>query len=82
MHRLVYSAKRVPDSRHTVDIDLPKCQTYKWTVRPAYQVGNDVKFGAWMRFKSDTSTGNGNVGNKASEAPAYIQDLASLKIKC
>jgi hypothetical protein len=81
MHRLVYSAKRVPDPRHTVEFEL-ECRTYRWTVRPAYQVGNDIKFGAWMRFKSDTSTGNGNVGNKASEAPAYIQDLASLKIKC
>jgi len=81
MHRLVYSARQVPHPRHTVEFEL-ECRTYRWTVRPAYQVGNDVKFGAWMRFKSDTSTGNGNVGNKASEAPAYIQDLASLKIKC
>jgi hypothetical protein len=81
MHRLVYSARQVPDPRHTVEFEL-ECRTYRWTVRPAYQVGNDVKFGAWMRFKSDTGTGNGNVGNKASEAPAYIQDLASLKIKC
>ncbi len=81
MHRLVYSAKQVPDPRHTVEFEL-ECKTYRWTVRPAYQVGNDIKFGAWMRFKSDTSTGNGDVGNKASEVPAYIRDLASFKIKC
>lgn len=81
MHRLVYSAKQVPDPRHTVEYEL-ECRTYRWTVRPAYQVGSDIKFGEWMRFKSDTNTGNGNVGMKASEAPAYIQDLASLKIKC
>ena len=82
MHRLVYSEKRVPDPRHTVDMDLEECKTYKWTVRPVYQVGSDIKFGEWMRFKSGTITGNGNVGLKASEAPAYLQDLASFKIKC
>ena len=40
------------------------------------------RFGEWMRFKTDTVTDNGNIGRKASEAPAYIQDFASLKIKC
>jgi hypothetical protein len=82
MHRLVYSAKRVPDPRHTVAVELEKCKTYRWTVRPSYQVGSDTRFGAWMRFKTETGTGNGNVGEKASEAPAYIQDFASLEIKC
>jgi len=31
---------------------------------------------------SETASGNGNVGRKASEAPAYIQDFATLQIKC
>ena len=82
MHRLVYSAKHVPDPRHTVAVELEKCKTYRWTVRPSYRVGSDTRFGEWMRFKTDTVTDNGNVGRKASEAPAYIQDFASLNIKC
>ncbi len=82
MHRLVYSAKHVPDPRHTVAVELEKCKTYRWTVRPSYQVGSDLRFGEWMRFKTETGTGNGNVGKKASAAPAYIQDFASLNIKC
>ena len=82
MHRLVYSAKHVPEPRHTVVVDLEKCKTYRWTVRPSYQVGSDTRFGEWMRIKTDTGSGNGNVGTKASVAPAYIQDFASLAIKC
>jgi len=81
-HRLVYSAKHVRESRHTIAEELEACKTYRWSVRPAYHVGSDIKFGEWMRFNSDTHTGKANVGRKASEAPAYIQDFASLKIKC
>lgn len=82
MHRLVYSAKHVPEPRHTVAAGLEKCKTYRWTVRPSYQVGSDTRFGEWMRIKTETGSGNGNVGTKASVAPAYIQDFASLAIKC
>ncbi|MGI9247822.1 MAG: hypothetical protein ACR2QI_02330 [Woeseiaceae bacterium] len=81
-HRLVYSAKHVREPRHTIAEELEACKTYRWSVRPAYHVGNDIKFGEWMRFSSDTHTGKANVGRKASEAPAYIQDFASLNIKC
>ncbi len=82
MHRLVYSAKQIQASRHTVAGTLEGCKTYRWSVRPSYHVGNDIKFGEWMRFSSDTYTAKANVGKKASQAPAYIQDFASLKIKC
>lgn len=81
-HRLVYSAKRVQEPRHTVSVDLEKCKSYRWSVRPSYSIGSDTRFGEWMRFNSDTVTGNGNVGRRASDAPAYIQDFALLKIKC
>jgi hypothetical protein len=81
-HRLVYSAKHVRESRHTVAEELEACKTYRWSVRPAYHVGSAIKFGEWMRFSSDTHTGKANVGRKASEAPAYIQDFALLNIKC
>ena len=82
MHRLVYSAKQVPESSHKVAEELKGCKSYRWSVRPSYRVGSDVKFGEWMRFSSDTYTGKANVGKKASAAPAYIQDFALLNIKC
>ena len=80
--RLVYSAKQVSESRHIVAEDLEACKTYRWSLRPSYRIGSDRKFGEWMRFNSDTYRGTANVGRKASEAPAYTQDFASLNVKC
>lgn len=82
MHRLVYAAKQLTESSHTVAEELETCKSYRWSVRPSYRVGSDIKFGEWMRFSSDTYTGKANVGKKASLAPAYTQDFALLKIKC
>lgn len=80
--RLVYSAKQVSEPRHIVGEGLEACETYRWSVRPSYRVGSDRKFGEWMRFESNTYSSKANVGRKASEAPAYTQDFASLNIKC
>jgi hypothetical protein len=82
MHRPVYSAKRVHGHSHTVAEELEGCKKYRWSVRPSYRVGNDVKFGEWMRFNSGMNTKKGKAGTSASEAPAYIHDFASLEIKC
>jgi len=88
LHRLVYSQKQVPEPMHTLGFDIQDCETYRWSVRPSYHVDGNIKYGEWMRFEPDannettTPTGNGNVGRKASEAPAYIQDFATLQIKC
>jgi hypothetical protein len=80
LHRPVYSRQQIQDPRHTVTVELDACQSYRWSVRPSYHVDGDIRYGEWMR--SDTATGNGNVGMKASKAPAYIQDFAALDIKC
>jgi hypothetical protein len=80
LHRPVYSRQQIQDPRHTVAVELDACQSYRWSVRPSYHVDGDIRYGEWMR--SDTATGNGNVGKKASKAPAYIQDFAALDIKC
>lgn len=82
LHRLVYAAKQVPDPQHTVAEELDCGNTYRWSVRPVYQVGGDIKFGDWMRFASDNYTAKANVGRQLSVAPAYVQDFASLRIKC
>lgn len=81
MQRLVYAAKQVPQPSHTVAEELP-CKTLRWSVRPSYRVANGRKFGEWMRFSSDTYNPKANEGRRASEAPAYIQDFASLTLKC
>lgn len=80
--RPVYSAKQVPGLQHTVTVPLEACKTYRWTVRPSYHREGDRKNGWWMRAPSPTSGNNGNVGRAVSEAHAYIQDFASLEIKC
>jgi hypothetical protein len=81
-HRLVYAAKQVPEPRHTLEENLEACKTYRWSVRPSYRVDGKRKFGEWMRFRSNDYPGQANVGRKASEAPAYTQDFASLNVKC
>lgn len=86
IHRLVYAEEQVRDPFHTLEFEIDACKTYRWSVRPSYHVAGDIKFGEWMRFNSDTDveadTEKGMVGKKASEAPAYIEDFAMLKIEC
>ena len=92
LHELVYAAEQIPDPSHTIAIELEACQTYRWSVRPIYHVGSDIKLGEWMRFSPDTEsesepgetplTAKAMIGRNASEAPAYIQDFATLEIKC
>mgnify|MGYP000057739569 CR=1 FL=1 len=77
--RPVYRATQVPEPSHTVTAPLAACQTYRWTVRPVYRVGDEIKYGAWMRSGTE---GNGNIGKQASEAPAYLYDFAQLEVKC
>jgi hypothetical protein len=88
-HQLVYAEKQVPGSQHTLAFEIEACRTYRWSVRPSYRVGSDITFGEWMRFRPDTddeaggAPGSlGSLGKKASVAPAYTQDFATLKIEC
>lgn len=79
-HQLIYVAKQVSGMTHTVEAPLPDCKTYRWSVRPAYDLNGIVRYGEWMR--SDPDTANGNRGQAGSEASAYIYDFASLEVKC
>ena len=79
LQRPVYTAKRVPGTQHTVNAPLRACTTYRWSVRPVYVVGGETRHGAWMRSGTE---GNGNIGKRASEAPAYLYDFAELEISC
>ena len=80
--RPVYSARQVSGLQHTLTTALEPCKTYRWTVRPSYHKAGDRKNGWWMRAMSPTTVDNGNVGREVSEAHAYIQDFASLEVKC
>ena len=42
-------------------------------------VNGEIRHGAWMRSGAE---GNGNIGQKASEAAAYLYDFAELEVKC
>ncbi len=79
LQRPVYRAKQVPDPQHTVNAPLKACQTYRWSVRPVYNVGGEIRHGEWMRSGTE---GNGNIGKEASVVPAYLYDFAELEIKC
>ena len=92
LHELVYAAEQIPDPSHIIAVELEDCQTYRWSVRPVYHVGSDIKVGEWMRFSPDTESeseagkmlpaAKSMIGRNASEAPAYVQDFATLEIKC
>ena len=79
-HQLVYAAKKIEEPQFMLDVELEDCKTYRWSVRPSYRIGGDVRYGEWMRSNPDPA--NGNIGNAAAEASAYIYDFASLEIKC
>lgn len=83
-HRLVYSHKQASDPMHTLSTPLEACKTYRWSVRPTYRIGDDIRYGEWMRSApaTDEKTGIALVGRRASAAPAYIQDFAELSIAC
>jgi len=80
LHQLVYSAKKVTGKQHLLDTELEDCKTYRWSVRPSYTVDGAERYGEWMRSNPDTA--NGNAGEAAATATAYLYDFASLEIKC
>jgi hypothetical protein len=92
VHRPVYEKKQIQASNHTIEYEIDACKTYRWSVRPTYHVDGAIKYGEWMKIipepDTDTETEtelefeNGIAGRRASSAPAYIQDFASLEIKC
>lgn len=92
MHRPVYSETGIADRFHTLPVELEACQTYRWSVRPIYHVGNKVRYGEWMRNEPEIDPDAGDtprpvtpvgiIGRQASVAPAMLQDFASLEIKC
>ena len=82
----MYSYRDLLATTHVVGFELDGCQTYRWSVRPTYRLGDDVYHGEWMRRAPDDANAakgrNGLIGRKASIAPAYTQDFPELEIKC
>lgn len=83
-HHPIYGQQGIAEPFHTLAYELDACKTYRWSVRPAYHVNGGIKYGDWMRSppESGRGTGSANEGNKASEAPAYIQYFPTLRIDC
>jgi hypothetical protein len=84
VHRMVYEMKQISETQHTLVYELDPCQTYRWSVRPTYHIGDDIRIGEWMQYVSETETeiGKGIVGRDAAAAPAYTQNFASLEFDC
>ncbi len=83
-HRMVYEMKQISETQHTLVYELDPCQTYRWSVRPTYRIGEDIRIGEWMQYRSGEGTeiGKGIVGRDAAAAPAYVQNFASLEFDC
>ena len=83
-HRMVYEMKQIADTRHTLVYELEACQSYRWSVRPTYHIGDDIRIGEWMQYAvtPDPEFGKGIIGRDAAVAPAYIQNFAALEIEC
>ena len=83
-HRQVYEMKAIAGTQHTLVYELDPCTTYRWSVRPTYKIGDDVRVGEWMQFtaKSADEIGKGIVGRNAADTPAYTQNFAALELAC
>ncbi len=83
-HRMVYEMKQISETQHTLVYELDPCQTYRWSVRPTYYIGDDIRIGEWMQHTPATGTGidKGIVGKDAAAAPAYTQNFAALEFDC
>lgn len=83
-HRMVYEMKQLSATSHTLVYELDPCKTYRWSVRPTYFIGDDVRIGEWMQYTSESETvgGKGIVGRDAAKSPAYTQNFASLEFEC
>lgn len=85
---LVYAESGITGPQHRLYYDLEPCKGYRWSVRPVYRLGDETRFGEWMRQESAAVTNEdgevikGVFGRRASEAPAFIQDFAAFEIKC
>lgn len=83
---LVYSEKQLTGSSHRLYYELEPCQSYRWSVRPIYDTGSDVRFGEWLRYEAEvgeeSGVDKGLVGRQASASPAFTQDFPVLEIAC
>lgn len=81
-HRMVYEMKQLTGTTHKLVYELDPCVTYRWSIRPTFHIGSDVRVGEWMQAPGATGFKSGVVGRDATVSPAYTQDFASLKFEC
>ncbi|MEL7186085.1 MAG: hypothetical protein AAFN50_06575 [Pseudomonadota bacterium] len=80
--QMVYAERGLQATSYRVPIELDGCQTYRWSVRPVLHYGNEVRYGEWMRADDGKATQRGGIGQRASEATAYLYDFPSFSVKC
>ena len=80
--QMVYADRGLQATSYRVPIELEGCKSYRWTVRPVYRAGNELRYGEWMRADDGKQTKQGGIGPQASVATAYLYDLPSFEVSC
>ncbi|MGB5346130.1 MAG: hypothetical protein WBN23_08195, partial [Woeseia sp.] len=77
-HEPVYIAEQVADPRHALTMELEPCKSYRWSVRPSFRNGSEMRYGDWLRLPpEDDSKKNGKkFRNKAEEEAARTAPTA------
>lgn len=71
-HEPVYVAEQLAGSQHTLTMGLEPCKTYRWSVRPSYRDGNDIRFGQWLRLAPERAKKKKKFRNKAEQEAAVV----------
>lgn len=80
--QMVYAERGLQSTSYRVPIELEGCKTYRWSVRPVYRAGDELRYGEWMRADDGKGTARGGSGKRASVATAYLYDFPSFEVKC
>lgn len=80
--QMVYAERGLQSTSFRMPIELEGCKTYRWSVRPVYRAGNELRYGEWMRADDGKGTAHGGTGKRASLATAYLYDFPSFEVKC
>ena len=70
--QLVYDARDLDDPIHRLAYDLEPCRTYRWTVRPSYNVDGATRFGEWMQVSAREDSKKKSKKKKKEEQAAAL----------
>ena len=81
--RLVYEARRIEGTSHTLEVPLPNCKDLRWSVRPVYRVEGRIRAGDWMQYRSGFDKFWNNEAVRSDlVAPEFWQYFPELDARC